>query len=64
MSLTFLIPLGIGLITVYFSQQAIDDLAELINFTSVISLILSVILAPWELKFLLFVLLIVSTNRQ
>ncbi len=61
-SLLFLIPLGIGLISAYLSQKAVDDLAEIIDFASTVNLILSVILAPWQLHLLLIMLLIFNTK--
>jgi hypothetical protein len=61
MSLSFLIPLMIALIAGYISQQLADtDLTVFWGLASVISWLLSVALAPWQLQFLLLVFLLFS----
>lgn len=61
MSLFFLIPLAIGLATTHLSQRAVDDLAEILGVASGISLMLSLVLAPWQLL-LSIVILTISTK--
>ena len=58
MSLFFLIPLVIGLATAHLSQQAVDDLAEILGVASGISLMLSLAFAPWQLLLIMMILMI------
>jgi hypothetical protein len=58
MSLLFLIPFIIGLIADYVSTQLPDEGAEILSITSALTLLLSVVLAPWQLKLLLLMLLL------
>lgn len=61
MSLFFLIPLAVGLAIVHISQRAVDDLAEILGVASGISLLLSLVLAPWQIL-LSMVILMISTR--
>lgn len=58
MSLFFLIPLVIGLATAHLSQQTVDDLAEILGVASGISLMLSLVLAPWQLLLSIMILIV------
>lgn len=58
MSLFFLLPLVIGLTAAHLSQQAVDDLAEILGIASGISLMLSLVLAPWQLLLGMMVLIV------
>jgi hypothetical protein len=58
MSLSFLIPLAVGLAIDHISQRAIDDLAEILGVASGISLMLSLVLAPWQILLSILILMI------
>jgi hypothetical protein len=58
MPLYFLIPLAIGLATAHLSQQAAADLAEFLGVASGTSLLLSLVLAPWQLLLLMMMVLL------
>lgn len=58
MSLFFLIPLVIGLAAAHLSQQAVDDLAEILGVASGSSLMLSLVLAPWQLLLSMMILIV------
>lgn len=64
MSLLFLIPLVIGLLAARSSKRYANDLAELIGFVAALSLILSLVLAPWQILFLLLTLIISTKTFQ
>jgi len=58
MSLLFLIPLVVSLITAAISQKSTDDLAEILGLSSLVGLFLSLVLAPWQLQ--VFILVFIS----
>jgi hypothetical protein len=63
MSLFFLIPLTISLVTGYIFKNSAADMAELMILATVFSLILSLVLAPWQLQLLVLILVLISTRR-
>ncbi len=64
MHLLFLIPLTTSLIAVYISQQQADnEIGYLTGALTVISLVISLILAPWQLQLLILFLAIISVRR-
>ena len=56
----FVISLAIALIAFYLCQKSADEMAYLCGVISVVSLIVSLVLAPWQLKLLLLVLALIS----
>jgi hypothetical protein len=58
--LIFLILLAIGLRITCVSQRFSDDLKEITNLAALISLALSVFLAPWQLLLFLTMLLVAN----
>jgi Domain of unknown function (DUF4278) len=56
----FVISLAIALIAFYLCQKSADEMAYLCAVISVVSLIVSLVLAPWQLKLLLLVLALIS----
>jgi len=62
----FLVPLATGVISGYISQKASDDITYLTAAITVISLFLSLVLAPWQVQLglLLLVLLLVGQIWQ
>ena len=59
----FIIPLIIALISVYFYQKSDEEISYLTSSVTVISLIVSLILAPWELQAGVLVLAIVLVRN-
>lgn len=58
----FVIPLAIGLVAVYIAKKSNDDLAYLGIVIAIVSLILGLVLAPWQVQLLLFVLVLVGAR--
>lgn len=58
MYLIFLIPLMTGLVAGYISYTANDEITYLTGTATVISLLVSLILAPWPLQLLILLLTI------
>ncbi|ABA21158.1 conserved hypothetical protein [Trichormus variabilis ATCC 29413] len=63
MPMFFLVPLLAGLATGYISQKCQDEVAYIISTFTVLSLIVSLVLAPWQIQTLLLIVVFVSTNR-
>jgi len=62
MKLVFLIPLTIGLVTGYISQNADEDIKYITAVISAITLILSLIFAPWQIQLLILILVLTSKS--
>jgi hypothetical protein len=63
MPLFFLIPLSICVITGYIFNRCSDEVGYLSGLFAIISLVLSLILAPWEIQVLLLVVVLVSAKK-
>jgi Domain of unknown function (DUF4278) len=63
MVFAFLIPLCTGLVSGYIFQKSTDEIGYLAGVAAVISFIISLVLAPWEIQFLLLVVVLVSTHK-
>jgi hypothetical protein len=63
MPLFFLIPLLTGLIIGYLSKKCNDEVAYLTGVFTVISLVVSLVLAPWQIQLVLLILVVISTNK-
>jgi predicted membrane protein len=63
MPLFFLIPLCTALATDYFFKKSTDEIAYLARIFAAISLILSLVLAPWQIQFGLLIIVFVISNR-
>jgi predicted membrane protein len=63
MPLFFLIPLCTALVTGYFFTKSTDEVAYLAGVFAGISLILSLVLAPWQIQLVLLIVVLISTNR-
>jgi predicted membrane protein len=59
----FLIPLFTGLITGYFVKKSTDELAYIVGVFAAISLLVSLLLAPWQIQFVLLIFVLISTNK-
>lgn len=63
MPMFFLVPLVAGLATGYISKKCQDEVAYLTSIFTVLSLFLSLVLAPWQIQALLLIVVLVSTNK-
>ncbi|MEA5596594.1 DUF4278 domain-containing protein [Rivularia sp. UHCC 0363] len=63
MPLFFLIPLTICVITGYISKRCSDEVGYLAGLFAIISLVLSLVLAPWEIQVLLLIVVLVTTKK-
>lgn len=59
----FIIPLGIALVVYYILKYATDEIAYIATAILVVSLIVSLIIAPWQFQFLLLLLVLLSNIR-
>lgn len=63
MHLLFLIPLTTSLVSGYIFRSCTDEMAYLTGSITVVSLILSLVLAPWQIQLLILMLVMTSTRR-
>jgi hypothetical protein len=63
MPMFFLLPLVAGIATGYISKKCQDEVAYLIGTFTVLSLVLSLVLAPWQIQALLLIVVLASTNK-
>ncbi|MBW4674619.1 MAG: hypothetical protein KME52_11505 [Desmonostoc geniculatum HA4340-LM1] len=63
MALFFLIPLCTALATGYLFKKSTDEIAYLAGVFAAISLIFSLVLAPWQLQFGLLIIVFLITNK-
>ncbi len=63
MHLFFLIPLVTSLVAGYIFNNYADEMAYLMGSITVVSIILSLVLAPWQIQLLILMLVIISTKR-
>lgn len=64
MSLSFIIPLIICLVGIYIFKNSADEIAYLAAAIALVSLLLSLILAPWPLQLLLLMSVLLSNRRH
>jgi predicted membrane protein len=63
MNLFFLIPLTASLLASYICKNSADELAYLTAVIAAASLILSLVIAPWQLQLLVIAFVLVSTKK-
>lgn len=63
MHLYFLLPLMTGLVSGYVFQKSADEMAYLTGLVTLLSLILSIVLAPWQIQ-LLVLGLVIHTSKK
>lgn len=63
MVLAFLIPLVTALISGYFFKRSTDEIGYLAGGIAIISFVISLILAPWEIQVFLLVAVLISTQK-
>lgn len=65
MSVVFLIPLAIALVTTWISTNANDEtVCDLAGSATAGSVVISLVLAPWQVKLLLLLILLLVTTRS
>ncbi|MGA1622687.1 MAG: DUF4278 domain-containing protein [Synechocystis sp.] len=62
MEFSFLLPLGIGLIVGYKSLGSNHDIAHIVAVFAVINLLISLLLAPWEIQIILLVVVAIAVR--
>ena len=63
MNLTFLIPLTTCLVSGYIFKKCADEMAYLKGSVTILSLVLSIVIAPWQIQLLVLFLVISSTKK-
>jgi c-di-AMP phosphodiesterase-like protein len=63
MALSFLIPLFTCLISGYIFKKGVDEITYFAGILAVISLIISLVLAPWQIQLLLLIVVLITTQR-
>ncbi|MDJ0798657.1 MAG: hypothetical protein QNJ51_17865 [Calothrix sp. MO_167.B12] len=63
MPLFFLLPLFTALVSGYICKRCSDEIGQLVGVVGAISLIISLVLAPWEIQLLLLVVVLVATPK-
>lgn len=63
MRLIFLIPLTTSFVAGYFLQKSADEMAYLTGTVTIVSLILTLVLAPWQIQLLILAFVIISTRK-
>lgn len=63
MNLTFLIPLTTCLVCGYVFKKCADEMAYLTGSVTLVSLVLSIIIAPWQIQLLVLFLVMSSTKK-
>lgn len=63
MPLLFLIPLFTGLVTGYIFKTSTDEIGQLTGVVAAFSLILSLVLAPWQIQVLMLIVVLVITQK-
>ncbi|MFH7024966.1 MAG: DUF4278 domain-containing protein [Heteroscytonema crispum UTEX LB 1556] len=59
----FLISLFTGLVTGYIFKKCKDEIAYLAGVFAIVSLIISLVLAPWQIQFLLLICVLFITQK-
>lgn len=63
MHLLFLIPLATSLVAAYIFKNSADEIAYLMGSITVVSIILGLVLAPWQIQLLILIFVIINTKR-
>ncbi len=63
MAFAFLIPLFIGLITGHIFQRSTDETGYLAGGFAIVSFLISIVLAPWEIQLLLLVSVLLTAHK-
>ncbi|MFB2936328.1 DUF4278 domain-containing protein [Aerosakkonemataceae cyanobacterium BLCC-F154] len=63
MNFTFMIPLTIFIVATYFVKKSSDEIVYLCGLIAIVGLLLSLILAPWQIQLFLLVIAGLSTLK-
>ncbi|BAY46323.1 hypothetical protein SAMD00079811_39310 [Scytonema sp. HK-05] len=63
MALFFLIPLFTGLIGGYIFKKSSDEIGYLVGVFALVCIVLSLVLAPWQIQLMLLIFTLVITQR-
>lgn len=63
MRLFFLIPVATGILSSYISFNSKDDISYIFGVVAGLSLVLSLILAPWEIQLLILLLVLINLRQ-
>jgi hypothetical protein len=63
MTLAFLIPLFTGLVSGYVFKKSTDEIGYLPGAFAIVSFLISLVLAPWEIQLLLLVFVLFITQK-
>jgi membrane protein implicated in regulation of membrane protease activity len=63
MTWLFIIPLVLALILLYIFKNSADDIANLAFAVVIISLVLSLVFAPWQVQCLLLVMTLLASSK-
>ena len=64
MSLVFVVSLAILIISAYIFKHSADEISYLAAAISLVSLLISLVLAPWPIQLLLLILVLLSNRQQ
>ncbi len=64
MSLVFVVSLAILIISAYIFKHSADEISYLAAAISGVSLLISLVLAPWPIQLLLLILVLLSNRQQ
>ncbi|WP_017314679.1 hypothetical protein [Mastigocladopsis repens] len=63
MALFFLIPLFTGLIGGYIFKKCTDEIGYFAGIFAVVCIVLSLVLAPWQILFLVLIFTLITTKK-
>lgn len=63
MALVFLIPLCTSLIIGYTFKECTDEIGNFAGIFALVNLVLSVVLAPWQILLLLLIFVLMTTKK-
>lgn len=63
MALAFLIPLLSGLVSGYIFKKSTDEIGYLAGAFAIVSFLISLVLAPWEIQLLLLIFVLFITQK-
>ena len=64
MSWFFMIPLATFFVAVYVFKNSADEIVYLSGAIALVSLLLTLLLAPWQIQLLLLILILISNSRK
>jgi predicted membrane protein len=63
MALFFLVPLFTGLIGGYIFKKCTDEIGYFVGIFAVVCIVLSLVLAPWQILLLLLIFTLITTKK-